>query len=254
MTKQAGVCNVIQYPTSRDHIVKHLLSHIMVLLIYLSKLMSFSLMSSFFLSSFTRHKCPTRRLLSSTLKANIQSLQCPQSWLVWRRNGLTSFCKAVGTNSGQASTFWGVSDNFQYSFSYCSWWLTDVWVCLCRDFTQSIGLKTHTFMPREGSCSTFDCMQYLQNLIISKCYAHMTSLSMGSTTISGLPLFHSKLWIQDELALAQMNKDDDDDDNWKLSAISSVMWNPLWVLTEMDLWCRRVDVKIIVIQNVTRAH
>lgn len=225
----------------------------MVLLIYLSKLMSFSLMSSFFFFfPFTRHKCPTRRPLSSTLKANIQSLQCPQSWLVWRRNGLTSFCKAVGTNSGQASTFWGVSDNLQYSFSYCSWWLTDVWVCLCRDFTQSIGLKTATLSWHKCMCSTFDCMQYLQNLIISKCYAHKTSLSMGSTTISGLPLFHSKLWIQDELALAQMNKDDDD--NWKLSAKSSVMWNPLWVLTEMDLWCRRVDVKIIVIQNVTRVH
>lgn len=171
---------------------------------------------------------------------------------MWRRNGLTSFCKAVGTNSGQASTFWGVSDNLQYSFSYCSWWLTDVWVCLCRDFTQSIGLKTATLSWHKCMCSTFDCMQYLQNLIISKCYAHKTSLSMGSTTISGLPLFHSKLWIQDELALAQMNKDDDD--NWKLSAKSSVMWNPLWVLTEMDLWCRRVDVKIIVIQNVTRVH
>lgn len=153
--------------------------------------MSFSLMSSFFFFFFPRHKCLTPRPLSSTLKANIQSLQCPQSWLVWRRNGLTSFCKAVGTNSGQASTFWGVSDNLQYSFSYCSCWLNDVGILHNQlDWRQlpSLGINV---------CSTFDCMQYLQNLIISKCYAHKTSLFMGSTTISGLPLFHGKLWIQD---------------------------------------------------------
>lgn len=56
---------------------------------------------------YIRHKCLIPRPSSSTLKANIQSPRCPQSWLAWRHNTFTSPNDTVEADSGQACRHFG---------------------------------------------------------------------------------------------------------------------------------------------------
>lgn len=66
------------------------------------------------------------------------------------------------------------------------------------------------FLCQKKKICVFDCMQYFY-LIISKCYAHKTSLSMGSNTMTpsqGSHCFRTSFEYRRkyELALTQLNK------------------------------------------------
>lgn len=183
---------------------------------------------------------------------------------MWRRNTLTSLSVSQLEPAHDGLLCFEVFQikYLEYSFSYCSCWLTDVWVCLCRDFTQffQIGLKTATLSwPCANKMYLFHFWLYA--IFAKSDHFKMLFLQDPSCPWSLPPLLHLR---SPTVSLQALNKrwigTGSNEQSWwwwsweVICVQLSAMWNPLWsFLTEANLWCRRVDV-IIVMQNETGVH